>query len=136
MRVGMVSAHTVSLTGLAAGSLYHYRVKSKDAAGNLAVSSDAVFTTAPAPDTTPPTVSLTAPAADSAVSGAIIVSATPADNVVVASVQFKLNEVNLFPVDTTNTYSISWDTTTVGNRSEEHTSELQSPCNLVCRLLL
>src|SRR5256885_3182565 len=25
---------------------------------------------------------------------------------------------------------------TVQNRSEEHTSELQSPCNLVCRLLL
>src|SRR2546426_7124882 len=24
----------------------------------------------------------------------------------------------------------------VGARSEEHTSELQSPCNLVCRLLL
>src|SRR2546426_6231933 len=24
----------------------------------------------------------------------------------------------------------------VGSRSEEHTSELQSPCNLVCRLLL
>src|ERR1039457_1571864 len=24
----------------------------------------------------------------------------------------------------------------IGNRSEEHTSELQSPCNLVCRLLL
>src|SRR2546426_6721853 len=25
---------------------------------------------------------------------------------------------------------------TCGQRSEEHTSELQSPCNLVCRLLL
>src|SRR2546426_6484330 len=25
---------------------------------------------------------------------------------------------------------------TIVNRSEEHTSELQSPCNLVCRLLL
>src|ERR687891_2340313 len=25
---------------------------------------------------------------------------------------------------------------TISNRSEEHTSELQSPCNLVCRLLL
>src|SRR5256885_11290220 len=24
----------------------------------------------------------------------------------------------------------------VGGRSEEHTSELQSPCNIVCRLLL
>src|SRR5256885_10948796 len=27
-------------------------------------------------------------------------------------------------------------TTAHGRRSEEHTSELQSPCNLVCRLLL
>src|SRR2546426_8265077 len=27
-------------------------------------------------------------------------------------------------------------TATAGPRSEEHTSELQSPCNLVCRLLL
>src|SRR2546426_3501628 len=26
--------------------------------------------------------------------------------------------------------------TAAGRRSEEHTSELQSPCNLVCRLLL
>src|SRR5205807_6864404 len=28
------------------------------------------------------------------------------------------------------------DSTSVRMRSEEHTSELQSPCNLVCRLLL
>src|SRR5256885_3074871 len=28
------------------------------------------------------------------------------------------------------------DTSLVPDRSEEHTSELQSPCNLVCRLLL
>src|SRR5256885_8637827 len=27
-------------------------------------------------------------------------------------------------------------TSLLGTRSEEHTSELQSPCNLVCRLLL
>src|SRR5688500_19507057 len=27
-------------------------------------------------------------------------------------------------------------TRNIGRRSEEHTSELQSPCNLVCRLLL
>src|SRR5256885_12582157 len=30
-----------------------------------------------------------------------------------------------------NREKIAWD-----SRSEEHTSELQSPCNLVCRLLL
>src|SRR2546426_8533954 len=29
-----------------------------------------------------------------------------------------------------------WDTKYASVRSEEHTSELQSPCNLVCRLLL
>src|SRR2546426_8496543 len=29
-----------------------------------------------------------------------------------------------------------WERTLAVNRSEEHTSELQSPCNLVCRLLL
>src|SRR3989454_5369197 len=37
--------------------------------------------------------------------------------------------------------SISWPGSLLrrasrGTRSEEHTSELQSPCNLVCRLLL
>src|SRR5205807_8256198 len=38
----------------------------------------------------------------------------------------------------TETSNFAWtahDCTAVG-RSEEHTSELQSPCNLVCRLLL
>src|ERR1022692_405694 len=30
----------------------------------------------------------------------------------------------------------SWSTAGPIRRSEEHTSELQSPCNLVCRLLL
>lgn len=40
---------------LTSGTLYHYRVKSKDAAGNLAVSGDYTFTTLTPPDTTPPT---------------------------------------------------------------------------------
>src|SRR5256885_6865146 len=31
---------------------------------------------------------------------------------------------------------LSSSTASIGVRSEEHTSELQSPCNLVCRLLL
>src|ERR1039457_3940541 len=30
----------------------------------------------------------------------------------------------------------AWPGCAPANRSEEHTSELQSPCNLVCRLLL
>src|SRR3989454_7299404 len=31
---------------------------------------------------------------------------------------------------------VIWETMQTSERSEEHTSELQSPCNLVCRLLL
>ncbi len=42
-----VTAHTVQLVGLTAGTTYHYRVFSKDYAGNLAVSDDYTFTTAP-----------------------------------------------------------------------------------------
>ena len=57
----LVTAHSQGLSGLTSGTLYHYRVKSRDAAGNLAVSGDFSFTTAP--DTTPPTVTSFSPAA-------------------------------------------------------------------------
>src|SRR5262245_25797277 len=53
----LVTAHSQGLSGLTAGTPYHYRVKSRDAAGNLAVSGDFSFTTATAGDTTPPVIS-------------------------------------------------------------------------------
>ncbi|MDO8569795.1 MAG: fibronectin type III domain-containing protein [bacterium] len=53
---GMVTSHTVTLSGLSAGTAYHYRVKSRDAAGNLTPSSDNMFTTQMLPDTTTPLV--------------------------------------------------------------------------------
>ena len=49
----LLTSHSAALSGLTAGTLYHYRVKSKDQAGNLAASGDNTFMTA-AP-TTPPT---------------------------------------------------------------------------------
>jgi hypothetical protein len=98
-------------TGLVANTLYHYRVKSRDAAGNLAVSGDLTFTTlAPVPDTTPPSVSMTAPTAGAPVSEAITVSATAADNVGVVGVQFMLDGVALGAEDTSAPYTLSWDT--------------------------
>jgi hypothetical protein len=45
LNAGMVTSHSVALAGLTASRQYHYRVKSKDAAGNLAVSNDFTFTT-------------------------------------------------------------------------------------------
>ncbi len=59
----LVTAHSQVVTGLAASTTYHYRVKSKDAAGNLAASADFTFLTATATDTTPPVISAVASSA-------------------------------------------------------------------------
>jgi hypothetical protein len=42
---GMLRQHSVNLGGLAADSTYHFRVRSRDSSGNLAVSSDQTFRT-------------------------------------------------------------------------------------------
>lgn len=52
----MVASHSVNLAGLTASTLYHYRVKSSDAAGNTATSGDFTFTTTSTPP--PPTGSV------------------------------------------------------------------------------
>jgi phosphodiesterase/alkaline phosphatase D-like protein len=73
-------SHSQGLTGLSASTLYHYRVLSKDAAGNLAASGDNTFTTSAPPDTTPPILS--AIAAENLTSNSVTVSWTtnePAD---------------------------------------------------------
>jgi hypothetical protein len=65
-----VTTHSQPLSGLTAATVYHYRVKSRDAAGNLATSPDATLTTAPTPDTTPPVI--TAVQASAGATGASI----------------------------------------------------------------
>src|SRR5437867_5701153 len=118
----LVTSHSVGLSGLSASTVYHYRVKSRDAAGNLAMSADVTFTTAPLPDTTPPTVSITAPAAGATVAGTVTVSASATDNVGVVGVQFKLDGVNLGAELTTVPYSLSWNTTLAVNGSHTLTA--------------
>jgi Leucine-rich repeat (LRR) protein len=51
----LLTSHSVTLNDLDENTTYHYRVKSKDASENEAVSADQTLTTAP--DTTPPAVS-------------------------------------------------------------------------------
>jgi hypothetical protein len=50
----MVTSHSRTITGLSPNTTYHYRAKSRDAAGNLGYSSDQTFTTASAPPPPPP----------------------------------------------------------------------------------
>ena len=75
-----------------------------------------------APDTTPPTVAVTAPAAGSTVSATISVTATAGDDNAVAGVQFKLDGSNLGAEDTTAPYTTSWDTQTATNGSHSLTA--------------
>jgi hypothetical protein len=60
----LVTSHSQGLSGLTPATLYHYRVKSRDAVGNLATSVDSTFTTASG-TTGAPTVTSTVPASGS-----------------------------------------------------------------------
>lgn len=71
----------------------------------------------PCPDTTPPSVSITAPANGATVSGTILVKASAADNRGVAGVQFRLDGADAGAEDTSAPYEITWDTTTAPNGS-------------------
>ena len=117
-RDGRAIGTTVNLTylntGLAASTTYTYSITAFDAADNESSPSSAVSaTTLAPPDTTPPIVSLTVPVDGATVTGTVPISAIATDNVGVRGVQFQLNGANLGLEDTTNTYSVSWDTTTI-----------------------
>ena len=45
----LANHHSVTLTGLSQGTLYHYRIKSRDLAGNYALSADQTFSTSSTP---------------------------------------------------------------------------------------
>lgn len=111
-----VTAHSINLTGLQAGSTYNYRVISKDAAGNSTTSPNFSFmTTAVAADTTPPTVVMTTPLTGDTVSAAVSLTATAADSGGVAGVQFQLNGANLGAEDTAAPFMTSWNTVLATN---------------------
>jgi hypothetical protein len=115
----MVTTHSIPLSGLDDATLYHYRVRSRDAAGNLGTSGDFTFTTK---DGTAPTVSVTAPAAGATVSGTVTVTVSASDNVGVVGVQLELDGTNLGTEDTASPYSIAWNTTTVSNAAHTLTA--------------
>ena len=97
----------------------------RDAAGNQRVSSAVTVNVnnSTGGDTTQPTVSITAPAANATVSGTTVsVSANASDNVGVAGVQFKLDGVNIGSEDTTVPYTVTWNSTATANGSHALTA--------------
>ena len=114
-----VTAHDQALSGLVSATLYHFRVRSRDAAGNLAVSDDFTFTT---PDTIPPLVAIASPVTGQLLADVVSLSASASDSVGVAGVQFRVDGLAVGAEDTAPPYSISWDTRTVSNASHAVTA--------------
>jgi len=115
LNASLLTSHTVALAGLSTNTLYHYRVRSKNSSGVETISGDFAFQTNSVTDTTPPTISITAPANGATVSGAVTVSANASDNVAVTAVQFFLDGANLGLQLVTGPYSVSWDSTSTTN---------------------
>ncbi|MBI3305420.1 Ig-like domain-containing protein, partial [Candidatus Parcubacteria bacterium] len=114
---------TWNTTGAANGS-HTLTAVARDAAG-LSTTSAGVAVTVNniAPDTTFPTVSMTAPSNGATVSGVgVTVSATASDNVGVVGVQFKFDGLNLGSEDTVAPYGLVWDSTTATNGSHTLTA--------------
>ncbi len=92
-----------------------------DAAGNSASASRTVTVSNTAPDTTNPSVNITAPIDGTTISGTVNVSATAADNVAVNRVQFLVDGV-VKATDTTNPYNYSWNTAVETNAGHSVTA--------------
>ena len=109
-------------TGLAVTSILTLRIEGTDNSNNLlSYTFQLPVGTAPNPpnpppsDTTPPTVSMTAPANGSTVSGNVTVSANASDDKAVSKVEFYRDTGTLISTDPTYPYSITWDSTSVTN---------------------
>lgn len=79
------------------------------------IQSDMNTPVAAVPDSVEPAVAVTAPADGATVSGSIVLSATASDDVGVAGVRFLVDGVVIGPEDTTEPYSLAWDTQSTAN---------------------
>jgi hypothetical protein len=110
-------------TATATNASHSLTAKAYDAANNIGTSTAvSVTVNNTGGDTTPPTVSITAPANGATVSGTVSVTATASDNVGVTKVEFYLDGA-LQSTDTTSPYAWSWDTTTASNASHALTAK-------------
>lgn len=102
-------------TTVAHNGSYTLYAKAYDAAGNVKQSATISFSiNNTVTDTTLPTVSISAPAANATVSGTVSITATASDNIGVSKVEFYVNNA-LKGTDTASPYAYSWDTKSVVN---------------------
>jgi len=105
------SYNWVITTGSTLGA-HAMTAKAYDAAGNSKSSPNVTVTVNPPPDTTLPTVSITAPVAGASytVGATVTINATATDNVAVAKVEF-YDGTTLLNSDAASPYTYAWNTT-------------------------
>ena len=100
----LVLEHAVSLDGLESGTTYHYRVKSVDASGNMAVSDDNSFTTLDVePPGAPTNVAVTTPSNDN--TPTFTWTAATDDASGVASYQARIDSASFADIGNVTTYT-------------------------------
>jgi hypothetical protein len=107
---GSLFSYDWNTTGLTVGSTHSWTAKAYDTAtpANVSTTTARVITIGAAPDTTPPTVTLTAPTGSYYRPGATItIKATATDNIGVSKVEFYVDDV-LKCTDATSSYTCSW----------------------------
>jgi len=115
-KIGLSSTTAYTDTSFSSAGTYYYLVTAQDAKGNTSNPSTEALAHVVL-ETTPPNVSMMAPADGTTVMGMAMIAASASDNVAVSSVQFLLDDINLGSPDTTSPYSFSWNTATASNGS-------------------
>ena len=98
-------------SGLSAGTTYWFGVTAYDTSGNESAFSN-IASGVPS-DTSAPVVSIASPSTGADVSGTITIAATATDDVGVVGVRFRVDGADVGAEDTTNPWSIAWNTTGV-----------------------
>jgi subtilisin family serine protease len=105
-------------TMLAAQGARQLSARAFDEAGNLTDSAVVNVTLDNPPDTTPPTVAITAPEDGALVGGDVIITADASDDVAVAAVDFVVDGITV-GTDTTAPYEFVWDSSPTSDGPHE-----------------
>lgn len=113
-RVGQTGPSTTSFIDTVAAGTYYYLIVARDAAGNQSEPSNQI-TGNSLVDSTPPTVSLTAPSSGAMLSGTVNLTANAGDDLGLEGVSFYIDGNLIGTQDTTAPYGVSWTTSSVSN---------------------
>jgi len=115
------SVTTYSDTSVTPLTSYQYQVSARDAAENISVLSNIANVTTP-PDSTPPTVTLTAPVNGATIRGTVTLTADASDNIAVNHVDFLING-SVVGTDNTSPYSLNWNSAALPDGSATITAQ-------------